>query len=517
MRGDQRDVTVSELHLVAPFAQIDLTAPVTFAYDGHLKSGAARLSLRADLAKLPWIDAHGTLQGALVLAEPAGGAQSFSLECGDVRLGDFVIRRGSIKGALRWPRLMVDELDLRMDATNHIAAHGALDLATRELSEVAFQAEVSAAWFRRWLPRGWDWERAEATGTVSGPLRSPRHEGRATLARAQIPGCRPFDVSLAWRGAGLAADDVTMQATTGTATLHLEGSFDRQHASLRGLQLASGPRETWKLAGPATIAWAPAWRIEGMRLQGPEGGSVVAELAALPDPSFRIEAANVNPSAWQDWVVWRGPAWTVTRIEATGHLEAGRLVFAAQAMAQLPLKPQAATLQLNASGDATGIRLDDLTVADGGRVIAHANGHLPIGWDLTANPRWRLDLDSPLALEARIEPDAAFWEPLLSRWGVVVTAPSAHIQVSGTLRKPVGQMDVSVAHLGLAGGPAQPILPNLDDLVLHLRADRNAATLDSLAAKIEGQDLRAAGRVPMDDGRWQMLARRPAALDWSRV
>jgi translocation and assembly module TamB len=74
-----------------------------------------------------------------------------------------------------------------------------------------------------------------------------------------------------------------------------------------------------------------------------------------------------------------------------------------------------------------------------------------------------------------------------------------------------------VAHLGRAGGPAQPTLPNLDDLVLHLRADRNAATLDSLAAKIEGQELRAAGRVPMDDGRWQLLARRPAAFDWSRV
>ncbi len=259
----------------------------------------------------------------------------------------------------------------------------------------------------------------------------------------------------------------------------------------------------------------PALGVDRLDLEGPGGGRLAASVADRGDRAFRIEAAQVDPSAWQAWLATALPAGIVVQAGVQGRVEAGRLDFDAAATAELPAGRQRATLRMSARGDRGGIHLAALSVAVDGREIARAAGTLPVGWQLAGGPRLWVDRDAPVNLEARIEPAQAYWGALLGRWGLVIADPSLQARIGGTLRQPAGAIDLRAARLGRGGAPAD--WPTLDDVALRVRAERDAVTLESFAARVEGQAVRAEGRLPMGSERWEQLGRAPATFDWRRL
>ncbi len=509
--GDRQSVTIAALHVNMPFATADLTAPVTLGYDGRLRGEPARLTVQADLAKQPWFTASGTARGTVTVT--ADRAQEFELESSGVRMRDFSLKQVHVRGVLRWPRLEISQGDAQLDDASRASVKGALDLKTRELDGVAAEAQFDSAWFARWLPAGTQWEKTELTVNASGPLRAPAHHGTVKISGASLAPWQPLDLEAAWKGRGAAVEDFTVRAVAGRSSLEAAGAVDAQRLQLRALKFAPDEAAAWQLEAPATIAWAPTLRLDNLRLRSADG-HLALNREDTQNAARMIELANFDSVWLRDWVKLAGPAWRVHHLRAAGRLAAGALVFNAQLSGQIALKPQAAQVALTARGDAQGVRLEELKVLGDGRVLTQASGHFPAVWDAHTTPHLRIDDRAAFELQAHTEPDSPLWAMLTELTGFALVNPTAHAQLAGTLREPKGEFNVRADRLAAVSGEFKDRMPEITGLALAARADRGELLLDSFAAKVDGQVISAAGKLPLGDEGWRELVRDPAGYAW---
>jgi translocation and assembly module TamB len=516
-RGGLRELTLTTLHVDAPFATARLSAPVVFSLDRPLAAETASLSVQADLAKLPWlVDARGQVAGTVtVRGDTAAARQEFALTFTDVAVQDLAVRSAEARGTLAWPRLELSRFDVQLDETSALSAHGAINWQTRELIEAAGQAKFDPAWFARWLPAGSTWKTTELSATASGPLDAPQHEGSLKLTGVEHPPLHPLAVEATWRGIGSKAE-VTARAVANDSSLELAGTLNPQGLLLAQLTFAPGGQAAWQLVAPAQLAWSPVWQIDDLQLRN-AGSSLRLNARGGPEGFFELAATGFD-SAWlADWITPAGPAWQLQTLQAAGRVADRVLVFDATLAGQLAMDPQPAQVRLTLSGDADGIRLKELSVIESGRVLTSATGRLPLRWIVAPTARLEFDETAPLELTASTDPESPLWTTLSAHTGLQLTRPTAKINLTGTPREPVGELQVEIAELGDDPDRFEYALPALDDLSLAVRFAREAVTITGFSAKLDGQAVQASGSLPMDDGRWMQLWREPAAFDWSET
>lgn len=514
--GDLREITVTELHIDAPFATADLSSPITFKFDGPVSAESARLVVNADLAKLPWLEARGKVEGNITVAgSDAAARQEFSLKISDVVVRDFTIEAADVAGVLEWPRMELTQLGVQLDETSSLEAQGSVNWGTRELDAVVVKAKLGPIWFARWLPEGAGWTTAELAATAEGSLDAPRHTGTLKLIGAQFPPLHPLAMDASWQGAGSTLE-ISSLATTDDSTLAIAGTLDPRGLLLTQLDFAAAEQPVLQLAAPAKIVWSPQWQVDNLRLGGSES-ELALKVSGGADGTIALSATDFD-SAWlQDWVTLTGPGWTVDNLTATGRIDDGTLVFDAALNAEIEMSPNAAHVTVTARGDARGIELTKFTVVENERVLTQATGRLPLYWAAEAEPHLRVDETAPFELVASTEPDSPLWASLTAWTGLELEAPAAKANLKGTIRRLEGEVTVGAARVAAAPGRFKFPFPNLENLDLALKFDRERITLTTFSAKLDGQAMQATGQMPMDDDRWLQLWRDPSGLDWSRA
>jgi translocation and assembly module TamB len=514
--GTLRELTITALDVDAPFATAKLTSPVTFSLDRPLAAEPARLTLRADLAKLPWIEARGQVEGTVtVTGDTAAARQEFALKFSDVAIRDFSVKTAQARGSLAWPRMELTSLKAQLDDTSSLEAHGAVDWQTRELTGAALTAKLGAAWFARWLPADATWEGLEVDVAAEGPLAEPRHHGSLKLSGLRLPPVQPFGLGAAWQGAG-ARVEITARATAQQSTLELAGSLEPHRLRLTQLKFAPGGTVGLELAAPAQLTWSPLWRVDDLKLTG-AGSQLTLKGNGGPEGSFAVTAGHI-PSAWlKDWVTFSGPGWQVDSWLATGRIENGGLIFDTALTAQIEMSPHPAEVSLTARGDAHGVELKDFKVASAGHVLTQATGRLPLVWQMEPTLHPVLDEAAPLELSASTEADSPLWATLAAATGIEIDQATAKAALKGTLRRPDGDLQVNVSRLRVAPGHYDFPFPELTDLDLGLQFGRERVRVKNFTGKLDGQAVQASGQLPMNDDRWQEVLRTPKQFDWSEA
>ena len=515
--GNLRELTVTALAVDAPFATAKLTAPVTLSRDRPLAAEAAQLIVQADLAKLPWLEASGTVQGTVnVNGDTAAAQQTFQLEFTEIKLPDFAVQQAQARGFLRWPLLELTTLDIQLDKTSRLEAHGAVNFQTHELTGAAVQAKLGPAWFARWLPAGTTWTAAELSATAEGPLDAPRHQGSLKLTELKWPPLHPLLVDATWTGTGPRAETVTAHVATAHSAIDLASSLDAHGLQLAKLSFTAADQLVWQLTAPARLTWSPGWQLDSLALAGP-ASQLALKGNGGPAGSFNLTVSHFD-SAWlQDWVPLAGPAWQLHTLQADGHVADGVLVFATTLTAQIAMSPQPAQVKLVASGDAHGVQLKEMSVIESGRVLTQATGRLALTWRVQPTPHFEVDDAAPLELTASTEPDSPLWATLSAATGVAFTSPTAKIKLQGTLRQPTGDLQVRAVRMTVTANKSSFTPPECDDLTLAVQFSRERVTLTTFTAMLDGQAVQASGELPMSDARWQELWHTPAALDWSEA
>jgi len=515
--GNLRELTLTELHVDAPFATAKLSAPVTFSLDHPLSAESAQLSVQADLARLPWLEsARGKVEGSVTVAgDSAAARQNFELKFSDVAVGDFSLKEAQARGVLAWPRMELTQLQVQLDETSSLETHGAVDWQTRELTGVAVKAKLGPAWFARWLPADAGWSTAEITATAKGPLAAPRHQGSLKLSGAKWPPLHPFDAAGSWQGTGTTLE-ISTHATAGKSALELAGTVEPHGLQLTKFRFAPGGLPEWQLAAPAHLAWSPVWQIDRLQLASPDGALTLQAKGGV-DGVIELAVTHFASASLEDWLTITGPGWQLHTLGLTGRAVEGTFAFTAALTAEIAMSPQPAQVKLVASGDAHGVTLKELSVVESNRVLTQATGRLPVAWVLAPTPHLALDEAAPLELAVSTEAESPLWATLSAYTGLELTKPTAKISLKGTLRQPVGEIQVNVARLGVTPGRFKFPLPDFDDLLLALQFGREKVTVTNFSAQLDGQAVRASGQTPMDDGRWRQLWRTPATFDWSRA
>lgn len=514
--GNLREVTLTALHVDAPFATAKLTAPVTFSINRPLAAESAQLVVKADLAKLPWIEARGKVDGMVtVTGDTVAARQTFELKFNDVAVRDLAIKEAQASGVLAWPRMELTKLKVQLDETNSLETHGSINWQTRELAGVAVSAKLSPAWFARWLPPGAGWTTAEFSATVEGPLDAPRHQGSVKLTAAQLPPLHPLAVDSSWQGVGTKLE-ISARAATEKSSFDLAGTLEPHGLLLKTFQIAANDQSEWQLSAPAQITWSPLLEINSLQLTGPDRQFSLKAKGGR-DGSIELTGKNFTSTQLQEWITLTGPGWQVQSVQATGHVADRALVFDATLAAQIEMSPQPAQVKLVAHGDTHGIELKEFKVVESDRVLTQATGRLPLVWVMDPKPHLSFDETAPLELSASTEPDSPLWATLSAYTGLLLTKPMAKINLKGTLHQPVGEMLIDAAQLDVTPGRFKYAVPAFEDLKLALQFGRDKISITTFSAKLDGQAVQASGQVPMNDAGWETLWHKPAAFDWSKA
>jgi len=513
--GDHRAFTVSAMQIEAPFAEANLTAPVVFGFDGETRGEPARLTFKADLAQLPWIEAGGRAEGTITVSgEAAAMRQDLAFTLTDLAWRDFTLARATARGVMQWPRIELSSLELRLDETSRLTARGALDWSTRELQAVELTGTVQPAWFARWLPADTQWKDAKVTASLSGPLEAPQHSGQIELAEFKTGPLKPVSLALAWTGLGELLGNFSATAETENSTLQLAGTGRSGGVVLSEASFAAAGDEPLKLSAPARINWAPHFELHDLELHGTDR-SLAITASFGESPVFTLVAKNIE-SAWPEaWVELRGPAWHVFTLDASGQTGTdGVLAFTLGLTGEIRLPDQSTQVEVAATGDARGVQLTALKVTEEDRVLTQASGRLPLRIMPRGAPRWQFDDSAPLELLATSERDSPLWTALAEQVGLELVGATARAELSGTLKAPAGELAITIASLQANTGRFAGRLPNIESFNLQAGAGRNAVQLTTLTAMIEGQQIRASAELPMDDGRWRGLLENPRAFSW---
>lgn len=512
--GDLRELTIDALHLDAPFAQARLSAPVTIAFTGPSPEQNARLEIAADLAKIPWIKAQGRATGTVEATAVQQAARlAFALDFTDVVLGELALPLAHARGDLQWPQLTIESLTVEMPPADRLRLSGRLDLAARELAGVTLQAEAGSGPFARWLPAGLVWEKATVEGTVEGPLAQPRHTGRLIVQGLSRPPLHPVAGEAQWRGRGQALDDATVRVEAGESVLQLAGRVDDTGVDLREARWEIADQPAWELTKPSRISWAAPWRVEDFHLRGADGHLLLRATGGA-EAAFALDAAHFGSARLADWITLPGPAWHVESLQADGGARDGRLLFTANLAAGVTKDSMAANLRLAVQAEPDGLHITELTVVDGARALTRATGRLPLTWRLAPAPRWQVDDNAPLEFSATVDADSPLWSVLGGYADIGLEQPNLELALRGTLGRPDGRVRLRADMVRNTGRPDFP-LPEITGLRLDAELRRDALTLSSLTARLDGQAVEGRGVLPMDDARWLQLWRTPAQLDWT--
>ncbi|MEO6994750.1 MAG: translocation/assembly module TamB domain-containing protein [Lacunisphaera sp.] len=524
--GNFHDVTLTALHVDAPFATAKLSGSVTFSVAHPLKTNAAQLSVKVDLAKLPWIEARGTAEGHVTVSpDEAGSRQAFEMDFAGVSTENFSLEKGRVRGVLAWPKLTLETFDAQLDKNSSISARGSVDWQTRELSDVTLQAKlVGSASLAHWLPPGAGWATADISASAAGPLDAPRHHGSLKLTQATLKPLQPMAVAASWEGTGAAIAIQSARIAAGDSTIELSGTLASGSVQLSKFVFSPHGETALQLSAPAKLTWSPVWAIGDLQLAGPtkenpaDGGARPALRISGhggTDGTMALTATEFD-SAWlQDWFAATGPHWLVHTLQAHGRDVHGVLAFDTTMSGQIGMDPRPAEIRLNATGDADGIQLKELTVVESKRELTRASGKLPITWKLRPEMQLSLDENAPLELSAVTEPDSPLWSALSTYTGLKLTKPTARIELKGSLRAPIGDVQLQVARFGLSGKQFKFSLPEFENLTLAMQLNRETVTLTKLSTQLDGQTLEASGKMPMDDAHWNQLLHHPTAFDWS--
>ncbi|HTX65248.1 MAG TPA: translocation/assembly module TamB domain-containing protein, partial [Opitutaceae bacterium] len=519
--ADRTALTVTQLHLEAPFASADLSEPLQVVFGRHGAVSPAKLKFSADLGRLPWVEAQGRLQGELTTIGPATepSPATFRFSADDLAWHGVGVRAVAAAGELRWPVLRFDTLTLDLDAADRLTGSGGVDLVARSLRDVVLHAEAAttarvlaaAPELVRWLPDGLEWSAATLDAAVAGPLAAPEYQGTAVFKQARWARLRAMDLNIRWSGRGTSVPELDVDASAGAGTLRLTGAVDEDGATVRELHFERNGAATWRLTAPARVQWAPALAVERVTLEGPAGGRLNVALVPGAQASVQVDAQQIDPGDWRDWIALPGPAWRLDQLQAEGHLTDGKAVYTAHLAGTVQAGERTVAVRLAADGDGRGLRLAGLELAEQGHLIVRAGGTIPVWWDAREARHWQFDPTAPIEFTADTQPDAAFWEALAAQLGVAADNPEAHLVIHGSLDRPEGELRLAVRRLT---GRAPWSLPAVADLTACLHADGRVVNLDALSATIEGQPVTATGRLPLPAAGWLRRGRKPVAIDW---
>lgn len=513
-RGDAQAFTIDSLHADIPGVKARLDAPVTIERTGRLHGNGASLALQIDLAGQPWFQARGAVVGEARVLSGGDGPPivEFDLKGAEVAAREVSLAEVSARGRLAWPRLEVDVATLIGGEGERLETRGGYDFRQKELFESTMEGSVRRRSFARWLPMQPDFDVVRISARARGAFQELEHSGSLQTDRVVFNGMNPLAVSLKWQGRGLGAERFDAEISASASKVVVSGSASREYVKFGALEITLAEGAQLAASAPATLYLRPSLRLEPLRLAGPKGN---LSLAFTAGQTGKVEAAAANISSrwFSDFMPPRGPVWQLSLLALMGSWDRGPMNFSLTAGAALDIgEGRMASINAAARGDKEGVRIDALRAVESDTTVVNATGRVPVTFTPWGSRLMTIHEEGALTLDATASPHAAFWQKLAAVTGVELMDPDVVAKVRGTWLRPEGGVSFKVARLAVDAKKFPKPLPAIEAIDVQVKGDRSGVTLETFALKVEGQSVRASGRLPVPEGQWSSLFREPLAM-----
>lgn len=512
-QGDAEAFTVETLHATLPGIVARLSEAVTVERSGKFRPSGARFTVEADLAKQPWFTAQGTVSGEARLATSFSQTPvvEFQLRGRDIASTGWEASLIAAKGDFAWPRVRVSEGAVTGTAGESLVWRGGWNFETKEMLDAAAEGQIRRATVGRWVPASVGFDAVALKVVAAGRPTDLVHTGRAEAAGVTFPGVNPLSVTVAWSGRGGALESLDVDAAAGTTVISAGGAVKDGAVQLTKLALAQGGVERLHLTEPATIRWRPGFEVDALHLSGPES-AVDASLVWGETGRLELAAKNFSSVWLGELAVWRGPAWRLASLTAKGTWARGPMAFALKSTAAIEVGAgKSAVVAAAASGDSSGVRIEELSVLEEGKSVVRVVGRFPLRVSPAATPVISFEPEGALALDGTTVPNAGFWRQWAELTGFEAQEPEASVHVTGTWARPQGTFHVKAGRVSVDAGRFKRPIPTVDTLDVEIAGTAGELRLERLTAKVEGQTVLARGRVPVGEGRWRDFLASPLA------
>ncbi len=504
--GDTELFTVETLLVEAPGVSATLSAPVELDRHGVMKSGASAFSVAVELEKQPWLtDAKGSVTGEARLTPRDGEFPRIEvkLDAREVTILEWVGLAATADATLEWPRLKVKTATIALNPSDKFTLHGAWDFAAKELTDAEASGTISGVTIARWLPAAVKFETVTFAAKAHGPLAAVQHEGTVSTAGLTVRGVHPLAFEAAWRGTGAKAEITEATTRAGASEIALAGSIDATGAKVTALRFTQGGTERLALTQPATVRWSPAIEVGPLQLVGAEG-SFALTLVAGARGHVEASAKAISSAWWSDFVALPEPEWRVSSLALKGQWDGGPMTFSANSELAVVLAPERfAAVSLAARGDAEGVRIETLRVAEGAAPIFTATGRVPLRLQPGGpGALAQFNETAPLELHAVTASNPDFWKKIFEATGLEFQEPEITAELSGTWAQPKGEVRAKVARVAADKERIKWRFPSVENLDAHATGDRAGVTIDRLVVKVDGQAVSAKGQLPLSPARW---------------
>ena len=515
-QGDAEAFTVETLHATLPGLVARLSEAVSVERSGKFRPSGARFTVEADLAKQRWFAAKGTVSGEARLVTSVGQTPvvEFQLRGSEVSSAGWAASSITAKGDFAWPRVRVSAGAITGAAGESLSWRGGWDFETKEILGAAAEGQIRRATIGRWVPAGVGFDAVALKVTAAGRPTELVHTGGAEAAGVTFPGVNPLGVKVAWSGRGAVLESLDVAAAAGTTVVSAGGAVEEGAVRLTKFAWAQAGLERLRLTEPATIRWRPGLVVEALHLAGAESA---VNASVVWGETGRVELAVKNfSSAWLGELgVWRGPDWRMDSLTANGTWAGGPMTFAMKSTAAIEVgQGKSAVVSAAVSGDPSGVRIEELSVKEDGESVVRVVGKIPLRVSPAATPVTNFESEGALALDVTTVPNTGFWRQWAELTGFEAQGPEASAQVRGTWARPQGTLHVKAAQVSVDAARFQRPMPTVAGLDVELGATAGEVRLERLTAKVEGQAVRASGRVPVGEGKWRDFLASPLA--WLR-
>jgi translocation and assembly module TamB len=435
-----------------------------------------------------------------------------SLNAQEVVAKDVSLSAVTAQGRLEWPQLQIASGTITGGEGEKLELRGGWNFKTKELLETTVTGQIRRQSIARWLPAQPGFDVVKIDAQAAGPLAEVNHRGKVEAAGVTASGINPLAIFAEWRGRGAAVESFEAKAESGTTRVIAGGAVEATGVKLTRLEFASENTPRLTLAAPAAVLWKPRLQIDAIRLAGPDGELTVS--AALGETGRIDFAARGISSRWlADIVKLPGPLWQVSSIALMGTWDRGPMTFSLTAGAALDMdEGRKAAVIMAAQGDKAGLRVEALRATEGDATVVNASGRVPLTLSPGGKPFLHIDTNGPLAVDATVAPNAAFWQKLTAMSGVELQEPAASAHLTGTWQRPQGNAMLKAARIAIDPKRVNRPLPVISNLDVKVTGDPNGIALETFAIEVEGQPVRAQGKLPIPAGGWNELFKQPLAV-----
>jgi translocation and assembly module TamB len=524
-RGNTNAVLIETFKVTSPRGNAELSKNVEVSTKGILLSETAAFTVLANLSDQHFVRAAGVLSGQVFLH--GNGTRypdaTFKLTADDLATGKYESKRVEAEGGFSWPEVNFRHLLVRVAEGAELTGHGLVDLQEQYVRTA--EIELKGILPSTLLPTNTLLGSILLNAKLSGPFEDIAHEGHVKFSKLVVPKLNPLRISAEWKGRQLDFENIEATLAASNMVAKVSGSAaigtNESVFNLQSLLLTTNKISALELIQPAQItasrkAPGQRWNFSATPVQfrGAAGEISFSGNAVWPTQGTLVAAVGpFRTTFFQDLTTNKIPEVFFRSFRLSGGWTNSALAFSVIGRAAYnPPQDFPLEAEINAAGDKSGLRFEDLSVWRGSNKILAATGTLPLRvWPARGKGALELQTNEPIQFRASTKPNETFWNSVTKLAKLKLDRPEITLTLSGSLNQPIAEIVGRADGVEWLGGTRR--IPRVTNLRMSIGADRKKLQLRDLKFKVEGQPVFVSAEMPIGDvsKQWKEM------FDWRKA